>query len=99
MALENCIGMLTDILYEDLEPAAILEMREVKKEQGPAEKQGEEVAVEKEYLVRWGDDIDDTWVCCFGGGCWWYMLGMKRECVVVSMSIQRCLLLTKLLTC
>lgn len=52
MALENCGAMLTDILYEDVEPAAILEVRAA----------SEEGSEDREYLVRWTDDIDDSWV-------------------------------------
>lgn len=49
MALENCAGMLTDVLYEDVEPEAILEVRE--NEDGT-----------KDYLVRFTDDVDDMWI-------------------------------------
>lgn len=45
----------TDILFEDVEPAAILDVRTL-----PAQTpDGKE---DKEYLVRWADDTDDSWV-------------------------------------
>ena len=40
-----------DILYEDVDPAAILDVRPVA-----------EGSEEKQYLVRWADDTDDSWV-------------------------------------
>ncbi|GMH39684.1 hypothetical protein BSKO_07582 [Bryopsis sp. KO-2023] len=48
MALERVISTLTDDIYETLEPVAILDMRSV----------GEE----REYLVQWPDDAEDSWV-------------------------------------
>lgn len=46
---------VTEILYEDVEPAAILDVRVVS-QQGADDS--------KEYLVRWTDDTDDSWVRC-----------------------------------
>ncbi|CAD7705188.1 unnamed protein product [Ostreobium quekettii] len=48
MALEQGIACLQGNLYEDLEPVAILLDRET----GP----------EREFLVQWPDDVEDTWV-------------------------------------
>lgn len=48
IALEEVIGTLTNALYEILTPVSILDVRNV--------------GGEKEYLVEWPDDVDDSWV-------------------------------------
>jgi len=48
MSLERCIACLQGELYEDVEPVAILLDRDT----GP----------EREFLVQWPDDVEDSWV-------------------------------------
>lgn len=48
MALERVINTLTDDMYESFEPVAILDMRTI--------------GDEKEFLVQWPDDAEDSWV-------------------------------------
>lgn len=48
MALERVINTLTDDIYETLEPVAILDMRTI--------------GDDKEYLVQWPDEVEDSWV-------------------------------------
>jgi len=48
MALEEVISTLTNDMYETLVPVAVLDMRDINGE--------------REYLIQWPDDCDDSWV-------------------------------------
>ena len=54
VALEDVLKVLTDNLFEDVEPAAILDVRVPEDEEG--------VKREKEYLIRYSDDEAPEWV-------------------------------------
>jgi signal recognition particle 43 kDa protein len=65
VALEDVLKVLTDNLFEDVEPAAVLEARMPEKEAGQGDDASEMAASlpkEREFLVQFPDEAEPVWV-------------------------------------
>lgn len=62
IALEDVLKVLTDNLYEDIQPEAVLDVRDVADAEEEDDKKKKVSTKEKEYLVKFPDEAEAIWV-------------------------------------